>query len=74
MSELRYAQEYLGKFLDELRTFFNCSDISNSCTLKRPQEIKTSGVFSLGVDIARLGGDTSTFEIIRRIGKDNVSR
>lgn len=66
MSEMQYGQEYLGLFLDELRTYFPDDLIYRQCTLKRPDSIKRGADYYIGVDIARMGGDESTFEIIRR--------
>lgn len=74
MSELRYAQEYLGQFIDELRQFFSDDLIDKALTNTQdnPVNFKPNGDFFLGCDIARLGGDESTFEIIRRIDKNNL--
>ncbi len=62
MSELEYAQEYLAKFLDDLKRIFNDDWLKKVCVLKRPSS--SNGYFSMGVDIARMGDDESTFEIL----------
>ena len=63
MTKLQYAQEYLGEFIDELRQFFPTELIKRVMTLKRPERIEKSKYY-LGVDVARMGTDESTFEII----------
>lgn len=63
MTKLQYAQEYLGEFIDELRQFFPTELIKRTMILKRPERIEKSKYY-LGVDVARLGTDESTFEII----------
>jgi hypothetical protein len=76
MTKLQYAQEYLAQFLEELDQLFPDSLISKSQTLQRlisensplsptPNPI-TSGEYFLGVDVARMGGDETTFEILER--------
>lgn len=63
MSEMQFAQEYMAKFLDELRRYFSDELIKKVCILKRGQQREGAKYF-LGVDIARLGEDRSSFEII----------
>lgn len=60
-SELQYGQEYLGLFLDDLRRFYDDEWIEKVCNLKRPELIPEHNNY-LGVDIARLGGDKTTYE------------
>lgn len=68
MSDLQYGQEYLGLFLDDLRRFFSDELIEKVCTLKRPQSISHAiGKTYLGCDIARMGNDEGTLEIISEI-------
>ena len=66
MTELQYAQEYLGEFVDSLRQVFSDKLIKAICTLKRPGNILKGQKYYLGVDIARMGDDESTFQIIDR--------
>lgn len=66
MSQTQYGQEYLGLFLDDLRQFFPDELIDKVCIRKRNVKIK-NGKNYLGVDIARMGNDESTFEIITEI-------
>lgn len=72
MSKREYAQEYLGEFIDELRQFFPDELIKKCMTAQRPQTIEQDPNYFLGVDIARLGKDESTFEIFKRIDKNNI--
>lgn len=65
MSFLQYAQEYLGQFLDNLKQFFPDKLIRACMIAKRPTSFKLSTYF-LGVDVAALGEDESTFEILER--------
>lgn len=60
-SELSYGQEYLGLFLDDLRRFYDDLWIEKVCVLKRQETLPTNNNY-LGVDIARLGGDKTTYE------------
>ena len=66
MTKLQYSQEYLGEFVDELMQLFP-DKLITSCQIlhTRPQPSSLSCLF-LGVDVARMGGDETTFEIIDR--------
>jgi hypothetical protein len=68
MSELRYGQEYLGLFLDEMRRYFSDELIEKCCVLKRPETILRQRTYFMGCDLARMGGDQTTFEIVRLSG------
>jgi hypothetical protein len=72
MTKAQYAQEYLGEFVDDLRQFFSNGLIKKSCTLKRRKSLSPMRDYFLGVDIARLGKDTSTFEILERDDNDKL--
>lgn len=63
MSELQYRQEYCGEFLEDLRRFFPDELINKCCVLKRMPEQKYENCY-MGVDIARMGGDSSAYEIV----------
>jgi hypothetical protein len=65
MSEKEYAQEYLGMFIEDLMQLFSDDLIKSSCTLNRQARVRDA-VYYLGVDVARLGKDESTFEILRK--------
>ena len=66
LTRLHYKQEYLGEFTDKIRQIFPDALLREHMTKKRTGILK--GVFSLGVDIARMGGDLCTFEILKREG------
>jgi hypothetical protein len=61
MSSLQYGQEYMGLFMDDLQRYYEDEWIEKVCILKRP-EIKPKFDNMLGVDIARMGGDKTTYE------------
>lgn len=71
MSQKEYAQEYMGKFIEDLMQLFPDDLIKNSCVLKRypPNLVNT---YFLGSDIARMGADESTFEIVQRFSNTNL--
>ena len=74
MTRLQYAQEYLGEFVDELRQLFSDEIIRKACILhRRPYLLKRTNYF-LGIDIARLGEDEGTYEIIDRINKETLEQ
>ena len=67
MTIRQYAQEYLGEFVDELMQFFPDS-IIKQCMKTHRKPIEFGKNYYLGVDIARMGEDESTFEILEKIG------
>ena len=71
MTKLQYAQEYLGEFIDKLQQFFPEDIIKKCMTAKRPG-LQPGRDYFLGVDIARMGDDESTFEIIDRTKRDSL--
>ena len=73
MSELQYAQEYMGEFIDALRQFFKDDLIKKVMVLKRPI-IRGERAYFLGVDIARLGEDEGVFSIIDRTNRDMLEQ
>lgn len=73
MSELQFAQEYLGKFIDELRQFFSDELIKKCCILKRIPKIINRNYF-LGCDIARMGEDATTFEVLCKINNEIIEQ
>lgn len=64
MGQLEFAQEYLGKPLDDLRQFFPTELIKSCMVLERG--ISSSGNTFLGVDVARLGGDETVLLALDR--------
>lgn len=71
LTKSQYAQMYLGEFVDEFRQFFTDELIKNCCILPESNQNQTTSFrdYFLGVDIARMGEDDSTFEIIDRSNK-----
>lgn len=74
MSKLEYAQEYLAKFLDELKRVFSDEWIKKTCTMKRRGAIIKGCKYSMGCDIARLGDDEGTFEILDHTNYKNIEQ
>jgi hypothetical protein len=83
MTDLQYAQQYLAQFLEELRQLFPDSLIKEAQTLRRTtisylsttQAIPTNGgEHYLGVDVARMGKDETTFQVLEREGKILMQR
>jgi len=79
MSKMAYAQEYLGEFADSQMQFFNDKLIKQSQTLERDgiPKIHPDKNYYLGSDIARMGDDSSTFQIFEEIDgklfhRDNI--
>ena len=68
MTALQYAQEYLGEFIDSLRQVFPDELIKRVMCADRPERIDKWEKYYLGVDIARMGDDESTFEIMMKVG------
>lgn len=70
MTELQYAQQYLAQFLEEQNQMFPDKLIHATQKLKRQKGHNINGEYYLGVDVARMGGDETTFEILeKRNGK-----
>jgi len=70
MTNLQYSQQYLAQFLEELGQLFPDDLIKSQQMLQRvvpPLTSSPSGDFYLGVDVARMGGDETTFEILEKI-------
>lgn len=65
MSNREYAQEYLGEFIDDLIKFFPDWLIAKCCLGHK--KVYPDAKHYLGVDIARMGEDQTTYEVIARI-------
>jgi hypothetical protein len=63
MTENQFNQEYLGKFVDDIKQFFPDELIKAFMHLELTRPTKE---YYLGVDVARQGGDESTFEVLER--------
>lgn len=66
-SEMMYAQEYLGIAAKESRQFFKNDLIDAICCQDEKQRIGKLGLFYGGFDLARMGGDYFTAEILKKI-------
>lgn len=66
-SKLQYGQEYLGLFIDDLQRYFSDELIKACCILRREEQIDKNANYYMGVDIARMGEDESSFEILRKV-------
>ncbi len=66
MSKLEYAQEYLAKFLDDLKRVFTDEWMRKVCTIKHHEPVMRAATYYMGNDLARMGEDESTFEILRK--------
>ena len=65
MSPLEFAQQYLAQFQEELGQFFSDSLITSSQVLERVGIVEPSNYY-LGVDVARMGGDETTLEVLEK--------
>lgn len=63
MTKLEYQQEVLGEFTIAIRQILPDKLIRDHMTLE--ENDTREGEFSLGIDVARFGGDLETFEIIK---------
>ena len=69
MSDAEYAQEYMHIFMDDMSQWFEDKLIESCMTEERPELIKKDAIYFLGVDVARMGEDESTFEIFELRGE-----
>jgi hypothetical protein len=82
MTDLQYAQQYLAQFLEELRQLFPDPLIKGAQTLRHLTPISSpnnytpnkGGEHHLGVDVARMGKDETTFEVVEVIDKKLYQR
>jgi len=66
MTELQYGQEYLGLFQEELQRLFPDYLIERRCKMKR-KPINPHLMHFCGVDLARMGDDEGTYEVLDRL-------
>ena len=74
MSKMKYAQEYLGKFLSNLRRIFSDELIKERMTEERTERCRSrdhEGEYYLGIDVGRIY-DPSTYEILWSENAKNV--
>lgn len=70
LSNKEYAQEYLGQFIEDLQRLFSDELIEKACT-EQPEQRLVGRNYYMGIDIARLGGDETSFSVIRRTHDKN---
>ncbi|MCH8309713.1 MAG: hypothetical protein IIB17_04360, partial [Chloroflexi bacterium] len=76
MSEMAYAQEYLAIAGLDKRQFYNDAWIRKVCHVDedKDQSSKMEGRNYGGFDLARMGGDYFTAEIIKKINEKNFTQ
>lgn len=72
MSEQAYAQEYLGIASLDKRQFYSDKWIKRVCHIDEKEQVSKDGTFYGGFDLARMGGDQFTAEIMKRITLTNI--
>ncbi len=72
MGKLWYAQEYLARFMDDIRRVFTDDWIKNVCKGKRRETILSEKEYFLGCDVARKDKDEFTYEIFDRTNRQNI--
>ena len=72
LTDMEYSQEYLGIFLDDMRQWFEDELITSCMTVARQDRIDPNATYFLGVDVARMGEDESTFEIFELKESGNI--
>ena len=72
MSALAYAQEYMGQPLNDLKQVFPDTLLKEICILSRPDHISREKDYFLGQDIAGMGRDLSTWEILDGTDTQNI--
>jgi hypothetical protein len=74
MSKLAYAQEFLAIFTDELTRIFDDAILQKICTIKRLDAgiVSRNNKFYLGVDVAGMGGDEVSYEILERLNNNSI--
>lgn len=71
MTEKVYGQEYLGLFQTDLNRWFSDELIEKVCVAHRKGYYPAN--YYLGVDVAAMGEDQSTFEIVDKKDKDHFT-
>ena len=74
MSALAFAQEYMGQPLDDLKQVFPDSLLKEVCVLPRPRQVLNDRQYFLGQDIAGMGKDLSTWEVLDGTDKENINQ
>lgn len=73
MSEMAYAQEYLGIAALDKRQFYSDDWIEKVCNIdEKEQTVSKLGDFFGGFDLARMGGDYFTAEILKKVNPKHI--
>ena len=72
MSDMAYAQEYLAVAALDKRQFYSDEWIDKVCIVDEKAVVEKSGDFFGGFDLARMGGDQFTAEILKKIDNENI--
>lgn len=72
MSEMAYAQEYMAVASLDKRQFYSDDWIEQVCALDQDMKVINVGTNFGGFDLARMGGDQFTAEILKRISEKQV--
>tara|TARA_Y100000034_G_scaffold29397_1_gene35408 strand:+ start:7672 stop:9003 length:1332 start_codon:yes stop_codon:yes gene_type:complete len=72
MTTLAYAQEYMGQPLNDLKQVFPDKLLKQVMCLQRPSHIQAKRQYFLGQDIAGMGRDLSTWEILDGTDKQKI--
>lgn len=73
MTRLQYAQEYLGEFVDDLMQYFSSDLVKQNITLSRNKSKFKAYKYFLGVDVARMGGDQSSYVVVEKTPNDIIN-
>jgi len=73
-SEMVYAQEYLAIAALDKRQFYSDEWIDKVCHVEEKETIQVTGKNYGGFDLARMGGDSFTAEVVKKISKTNITQ
>src|SRR3990167_180751 len=71
MTQSEYARWYLAIFQDQFKQYYPYSVIAE-CPKTKREPLSSRSDYYLGVDIARFGGDETTFEIFKKLSNDHI--
>jgi|TARA_R100000501_G_C2621130_1_gene114371 hypothetical protein len=72
LSELQYAQEYLGLAVEELRQFFSEELIDKCCTIDPKKKYDILGTTFQGIDVGRMGTGETVLVSVDRIRRERL--
>ena len=74
MSEREFKQQYLAEFVDDLGQFYPDKILKTTLIQQKVDYGKEGQSFYIGVDIGRMGGDKTVFEIFEKRGELLIQR